>query len=107
MADPAALRWRVGELFVITGPNQCWRPEKRGGWQPRAWSSHVDDPASSVIRKRDLEIDFSQEFRIMNLRRGRRFLQAQVVVSSPHAGDLRVWINLEKDLVPWAARPPA
>ena len=50
--------WAVGDRFTISGPFDCWHPGKVGGWQPRAWWSQEDDPASRLVDPQELFINF-------------------------------------------------
>ena len=81
----------VGDSFRIVGPYETWWPGKAGGWQPRAWSSHPDDFASSLIRSDMIWINFSESFEILELYDTERFLSAKVNIGPQYA-----WINVAR-----------
>jgi hypothetical protein len=86
----------VGDYIQITGPRHRWRPGHLGGWQPRAWSSYPDDPESELVRERDLHVDFSATFQVLEIRTSRRFITARIAI-----GEANVWTNVAKDDVAW------
>ena len=93
----AATTLGVGDYFRYVGPTGRWTPASRGGWQPRAWTSHPGDPASRPIRREELVLDFANAFRIEDLVQGQRFVTARVTVGGRHD----IWLNISKDGWPW------
>ena len=97
-----------GDRFVITGPRQLWNPSKVGGWQPRAWTSHPEDPDSKPIRSNEVWINFGQEFVALEVRAcaRHRFQSVKVDVNfwrgDVWACDRQVWINVSREGQPWA-----
>ena len=103
-----------GDRFVITGPpsHQPWYPGKVGGWQPRAWTSHPEDPESKLIGSNEVRIDFGQEFVALEVRTMEvdfarpRFQSVKVEVDvwrgNVHVCERQVWINVSRDEQPWA-----
>ncbi len=95
--------WHVGDQFAIVGPPWSrWYPGKRGGWQPKFWWGHPDDPTSTPVLPTELFIDTSATFTITDIHiqnSGPRFLAVQIQVDGYH-----VWTNVAKHGVPWARR---
>ncbi len=93
--------WHVGDQFVIIGPPWSrWYPGKRGGWQPKFWWGHPDDPTSAPVVPTELFIDTSGTFTVTDLHvqdSGPRFVSVQIWVDG-----YRVWTNVAKHGVPWA-----
>ena len=106
---------RPGDAFWISGPHRngrgTWRPGKRGGWQPRAWTSHPDDPDSKLIRPREglvtephhyehpLFVDFGRRFVVEEVRNCGPFVTVRVNV--PEFPLQYIWINAAKDGKDW------
>ena len=95
--------WRIGDSFRITGPSECWHPDRithSGDWVPRAWSSYPGDPAGShLLRAQELHVDFGSIFVIQELQTSSRFTSAGVDVDG-----WRIWINIQKNGVDWAVK---
>ena len=89
---------REGDAFWITGPGNRWRGPHQGGWQPRAWSSHPDDPASERVTQDVVQVDFRRRFVALEVYHSGRFVSARVHVRD---GAPCVWINVAKDGVDW------
>ena len=96
----------LGDRFVITGPQKrdgsgCWTPGS-SGWQPRAWTSVIDDPASRPVRRDECNIDFSAIFTVEEVHPANRFFQVRVTF-----GGHSFWLNAAKtsrgspELRPW------
>ncbi len=101
---------RVGDAFFITGPPDrnglpSWWAGKRGGWQPRAWSSHPDDPASELLKTDDMYVDFARRFVVHELHHSERFVSARVQVGPYGANGRDVWLNVAKDGTDWVWQP--
>ena len=93
----------AGDTFRITGPRNCWFPKKRGGWQPRAWTSFPGDPASRQVRHRHLAIDFSRPFMAIEVRDVNwGFRSAKVRASND--SEQEVWINIASKGIPWVQK---
>ena len=95
--------WHVGDQFAIVGPPWSrWYPGKRGGWQPKFWWGHPDDPTSTPVLPTELFIDTSATFTITDIHiqnSGPRFLAVQIQVDGYH-----VWTSVSREGVPWARR---
>ena len=91
----------AGDTFRITGPRNCWFPEKRGGWQPRAWTSFPGDPASRQVRRRHLAIDFSRPFVAIEVRDAAWGFRSAKVEAIRGSGQ-EAWINIASNGILWA-----
>ena len=89
---------QAGALFYYTGPpgSTTWRSGSVGGWQPRAWTSHAEDPHSRVVTAGELRIDFADTFCAEEVRHSTRFTQARVALPGG-----QVCMNVAKAGVPW------
>ena len=102
------------DRLVITGPlgGSPRYPGKVASWQPRAWSSHPEDPESKLIGSNEVRIDFGQEFVALEVRTMEvdfarpRFQSVKVEVDvwrgNVHVCERQVWINVSRDEQPWA-----
>ena len=87
----------VGDRFVLCGPDGIWRPDSRGGWQPRAWTGHPGMAESVPVRRRDVWIDFGAAFTFEEIYDSIRFRSARVTVQGQ-----TVWINIANQGYDWA-----
>ena len=98
--DCAMAGLRQGDHFRITGPHNCWRPTKDGGWQPRAWTAPPGAvPRGEVVR--DTVIDFSQTFAVDYILNSKKFRSAQVQLPNVNRS---VWINIAKHDRDWVEK---
>ena len=96
-AQAVCCPWRPGMLVCVCGPTGQWTPDSQGPWQPRIWSSHPGDAASTRIRPQRLFVDFGQAFRIDEVVVGHIFRTARIQrVDLETPFPLVVWMNLAK-----------
>ena len=96
------VRIEAGDRFRIVGPRGCWaRNPGRCTWQPRIYTGRPGDFTSTLILQRDFSVDFTAEFRALEVYASPWFVSVKIKATSNSGEDRDVWINTSKNGVSW------